>query len=157
MLFVIDKPQLQRLIAIARDDRTRESQSRGGPFFRIEASETKLRLSGHKIEVEWPATVYEPGVLFLRITMFRQILGFIRGQKFIAIQVSDAGLFLDDARMPLEANDMLLYPDPQRAPARHPDDTYVEPPVVKPAAPPKQARKVWHGPMLFDVDDRTSR
>lgn len=24
--------------------------------------------------------------------------------------------------LPLEANDMLLYPDPTRAPARHPDD-----------------------------------
>lgn len=126
MFFVTDKPRLQRLIAISRDDRDAPSQSRGGPFYRIEASGDRLKLTGREVEAEFPATVYEPGVLFLRVTLFRRALSMVTGEKTIAIQVGVDGVLIDNMRLPLETNDMLLYPDPAKAPQWHPSEVQAE-------------------------------
>jgi hypothetical protein len=122
MFFVVDKPRLQRLIAITRDDRKPSQQSKAGPFFRIEARDEKLRLSGRETEAEFPATVYEPGVLFLRITEFRSVLADIPDQSTITIQANAQGLFIDNVWFDLASNDMLLYPDPENAPLIHPSE-----------------------------------
>ena len=48
MFFVIDKPRLQRIIAIVRDDRTRKTQGSAGPYMRLEARDGQLTLNnGH--------------------------------------------------------------------------------------------------------------
>ena len=39
MFFVIDKPKLQRIVALIRDDRTPEAQAHGGHYLRLEASQ----------------------------------------------------------------------------------------------------------------------
>lgn len=122
MFFIVDKPKLQRVIGIVRDDRTPPTQWAAGPFLRIEAREGALRLDGLEVSATIPATVYEPGVLFLKITHLRRILAMISGQKMISIQVNGEGLLLDNVTFPLESGDMLLYADPAQAPARHPDD-----------------------------------
>jgi hypothetical protein len=57
MFFVVDKPRFQRLIAIARDDRRPGDQGKGGPFFRLEAHDGRLKLTGRQVEAEFPATV----------------------------------------------------------------------------------------------------
>jgi len=116
MFFVVDKPKLQRMLAIIRDDRSRGSQARGGHYLRLEASGEKLIVAGPAAEAAIGATVYEVGVLFLRITRFRRILGLIVGQKMLSIQVNADGLFLGGVHMSLEANYMLLYADPAQAP-----------------------------------------
>lgn len=148
MFFVTDKPRLQRLIAITRDDRDAASQSRGGPFYRIEASGDRLKLTGREVEAEFPATVYEPGVLFLRVTLFRRALGMVTGEKTIAIQVGADGVLIDNMRLPLESNDMLLYPDPAKAPQRHPEELLGPLPEFHGADGPTS----W-GP-LFESNDR---
>lgn len=74
MLFVVDKPRLQRMISIVRDDRTSAAQVDGGPFLRLEANDDRLKLAGQIVEAEFPATIYEPGVLFLRVTLLRRVL-----------------------------------------------------------------------------------
>jgi hypothetical protein len=122
MFFVIDKPKLQRIIAVVRDDRTPQTQGVAGPFMRMEARDDYLKLDGLEVSAKFPATVYEPGVLFLRITRFRRLLRTIAGQKTITIQVNRDGLLVDNVTMPLEAYDMLLYPNPDQAPPRHPDE-----------------------------------
>lgn len=122
MFFIVEKPRLQRIIAIVRDDRTPKLQGSEGSFMRIEAHEDHLKLDGALVSATIPATVYESGVLFLRITCFRRLLHTIKGQKALAIQVNEAGLLFDNITMALEPNDMLLYPDPAQAPRRHPDD-----------------------------------
>lgn len=81
MMFVIDKPQMQRMIAIVRDDRTPATQGAAGPYMRIEASGGSITLTGREAEATFPATVYEEGVLFLRVTLFRRLLGTIRGRQ----------------------------------------------------------------------------
>ena len=63
MLFVVDKPRLQRIIAITRDDRRPKDQTNTGPFFRIEASGDHLRLTGHQVESKFPATALRNGKL----------------------------------------------------------------------------------------------
>jgi hypothetical protein len=129
MFFVIDKPRLQRIIAIVRDDRTPRAQGTDGPYMRMEAREGTLGLAGHQVKATFPATVYEPGVLFLRITAFRRLLRDIKGSKALAIQVTGDGLMMDNIVMPLEPNEMMLYPDPDRAPARCPLEPDPEPPA----------------------------
>ena len=71
MFFVVDKPRLQRMISIVREDRTRKNQGNKSPFLRIEARGNELSLSSEAVAATFPATVYEPGVLFLRTTLFR--------------------------------------------------------------------------------------
>ncbi|GMV27579.1 MAG: hypothetical protein AMXMBFR58_36100 [Phycisphaerae bacterium] len=122
MFVVLDKCRLSRLIAITRDDRRPSDQGRGGPFYRIEASSQTLRLSGRQVEVTIPATLHEPGVIFLRVTLFRRCLKAIPLKGFISIQADAKGLALGDTEIPASLIDMLLYPEPSNAPAQHPTE-----------------------------------
>ena len=78
------------------------------------------------MEAAFPATVYEEGVLFLRVTMFRKVLRAVVPSDQIAVQVREDGRHVGDITMPLEGNDMLLYLDPTRAPERHPTEVAEE-------------------------------
>lgn len=125
MLFVVDKPKLKRMIAIARDDRSRSSKKKLDPFLRLEAAGGTLLISGDTVEIEIPATVYEPGVLFLRTTLFRRMLNALTidemKTRFLTFQVHEDGLRFEDVRFGFDRLDMLLYPDPTTAPRHHPE------------------------------------
>jgi hypothetical protein len=82
------------------------------------------------------ATVYEPGVLFLKVTIFRRLLRTIRGENFLTVQATADELMVDKAHLSLEASDMLLYADPARAPRVHPDQV----PLVRKASSPRPIR-----------------
>ena len=133
MLFVIDKPQFQRIIAIVRDDRRKEDQGLAGPFLRLEARDDCLKIEGLEVSAKIPATVYDPGVLFLKATLFRRLLRTFKGEKFLTIQVTGDELLLGYVRMPLESNEMLLYPNPDQAPPVHPGVALEKPAPAKPA------------------------
>ena len=92
MFFVIDRPQLQRIIAIMRDDRSPAAQSGNAPFLRLAAVENEFTVSTSAGETTIPATVYEPGVLFLRTTIFRRLLSSLRGENPSSIHVCVAEL-----------------------------------------------------------------
>ena len=117
---------MQRIISIVRDDRAHAAQMNQGPFLRLEAADDRLKLSGQIVEAEFPATVYEPGVLFLRVTIFRRLLGTMRlkelGVREMTFQVNSDGLIFADVRLPFDVGDMLLYPDPSTAPQQHPEE-----------------------------------
>lgn len=136
MFVVIDKLRLSRLIAVTRDDRRPADQGSSGPFFRIEASGQELRLSGRQVEVTVPATVHEPGVLFMRVTLFRRHLKKIPEKGFIAIQADAQGLAFGDTHLPPDSLDMLLYTDPAIAPDRHPAERDDGPERSRPIQPP---------------------
>ena len=123
MLFVVDKPRLQRIIAITRDDRRPKDQTNAGPFFRIEASGDHLCLTGHNVEAKFPATVYDPGVAFLRVTLFRRALHLVTDTPTVTIQIRGDGIDIENMHLPVESCDLLLYLDPAKAPLRHPDET----------------------------------
>lgn len=129
MLFVIDRPQLQRMIALVRDDRTPAAQGQTGPYMRLEANNDSLTLAGRLVEATFPATVYEPGVLFLQVTRFRRLLQTFKGEKMLTVQVNGDGLFMGSIRMALAPYDMLLYLDPAKAPQRCPLEHEPEPPA----------------------------
>lgn len=122
MLFVVDKPRLQRIIAITRDDRRPKEQGKAGPFFRIEAEGDHIKLSGRAVEGQFPATVYEAGVVFLRVTMFRQALQLVTDTPTVTIQIRGDGIDIENMHLSVESCDMLLYLDPAKAPLRHPDE-----------------------------------
>ena len=132
MFFVIDRPQLQRMIALVRDDRTADARGPGGPYLRMEASGDMLTLTGREVEASFPATVYEPGVLFLQITTFRRLLPTFKGEKMLTIQVTGDEVLMGPVRLGLAGNDMLLYPDPAKAPRRCPLEVEPEPEPPKP-------------------------
>ena len=113
MFFVIDRPRLQRMIAITRDDRRKVDQGCGGSFFRIEANGGHVKVSGMQVAATLPATVYEPGVL----------LATFKGEKFLTFQCDANELVFGNVHFPLESLDILHYADPAKAPERHPDDT----------------------------------
>jgi hypothetical protein len=121
VLFVVKKTEFEHAISIARDDHVKASQGRTGPFIRLEANDNYVEVEGLEAASRIPATVYEQGALFLKITVFRRLLRTIRGEKFLTIQATADELIVDKAHLPLEANDMLLYADPSRAPRMHPD------------------------------------
>lgn len=138
MFFVVDRSMLQWNISLVRDDRTKKSLGRAGPFMRLEAKDNYLKLDGLEVSAQIPATVYEPGVLFLKVTIFRRLLKTIKGQPFQTIQVTADGLLMDGIRMPLEFNDMLLYSDPDLAPQHHPSSMFETPePKSKPESKPE--------------------
>ena len=148
MLFVIDKPQLQRIIAIVRDDRRKEDQGLAGPFLRLEARDDYVKLDGLEVSAEIPATVYEPGVLFLKATLFRRLLPTFKGEKFLTIQVMADGVLMGPVRLPLESNDMLLYPDPDQAPQVHPSAALSR---SKPKAKPRRTSERRYLPFWLIV------
>jgi len=135
MLFVIDKPQFQRVIAIVRDDRREEDQGPAGPFLRLEARDDYVKLDGWKNSGKIPATVYEAGVLFLKATLFRRLLRTFKGEKFLTIQVTGDELLMGYVRMPLESNEMLLYVNPDQAPEVHPVFALAKPAPVRQPRP----------------------
>jgi len=70
MFFVVDKPRLQRMISIVREDNTRRKQGCKSPFIRIQATGNELTVSSSDVSATFPATIYEEGVLFIRTTHF---------------------------------------------------------------------------------------
>lgn len=135
MLFVIDKARLQRLIAVTRDDRTPRDKGKEGPFYRIQAFDNTLRLTGRAVEATVPATVHVPGVMFLRVTLFRQMLRMVPASGFIAIQAHRDGLTFADVTLAASNVDMLLYPDVASAPELHPTERKPVPPPPNPDFP----------------------
>lgn len=143
MLFVVDKPRLQRIISIVREDR---SCRRGvkPPYLRIKAEDGELTISGGGcVTATFPATVYEPGVLFVRTTMFRQLVSSFKDEKFLTFQVAEDGLHFGDVRIPFEGSDMILYPNPADAPENWP------PPLPEAEQIPERKE-----PTLFDMDEK---
>ena len=126
------KPQFQRVIAIVRDDRRKKDQGLNGPFLRLEARDDYVTLDGLEVSGKIPATVYEPSVLFLKATQFRRLLPTFKGEKFLTIQVTGDALLMGYVRMPLESNEMLLYPNPDQAPPVHPGVVLAKPAPVRP-------------------------
>lgn len=146
MFFVVDKPRLQRIISIVREDRSRREDAEI-PFLRLKAENTELTVSGGGcVTAAFPATVYEPGVLFLRTTLFRRLVRTFRGEKFLAFQVTDEGLRFGNVLMPFEGSDMVLYPNPDTAPESWPP-------------PPPEAEQIPERkePTLFDMDEEKTK
>lgn len=143
MFFVVDKPRLQRMIAIVREDKAPRKQGFNVPFLCLKAIGNELTVSGGKISATFPATVYEQGVLFLRITLFRRLIRTFRGEKFLAFQVTEEGLRFGNVLMPFKGSDMILYPDPDTAPESWP------PPLPDAEQIPEKKQ-----PTLFELDDK---
>ena len=118
---------------MVRDDGRKEDQGLAGPFLRLEARDDYVKLDGLKFSGKIPATVYEPGVLFLKVTLFRRLLQTFKGEKFLTIQVTGDELLMGRVRLPLESNEMLLYPYPDQAAPVHPVFALAKPaPVPQP-------------------------
>jgi len=136
MFFVVDRVRMCRMINLTRDDRSKPKQDTDVPFFRIEAQGEQLRLTGRNVEAVIPATVYEAGVLFLRVTLFRRLLATMAENPTIAIQVTSEGLHFGDTKSLWDVGDMLLYVDPAQAPPVHPAESQSQPPSMKGTANP---------------------
>lgn len=98
---------------------------------RLEARAEYIKLDGLKVSAKIPATVYEPGVLFLKATLFRRLLPTFKGEKFLTIQVTADELLMGYVRLPLDSNEMLLYVNPDQAPEVHPAVALEKPAPVR--------------------------
>ena len=81
MFFVVDKPRLQRMIAIVREDKRPNRKRSNTPYLRLKAVENELTVSSDTMSATFPATVYEQGVLFLRTTLFRRLVQSFKGSR----------------------------------------------------------------------------
>lgn len=121
MLFVINKVRFQKFIAIVRRDRTPVTQGRDAPYLRIRAEKDEVEVTSTDASAMLEAVVYEPGVLFIRTTLFRRVLRATpTTEKFLTFQVDSNALVFADVRMPFETNDMVLYTNPAEAPMTFP-------------------------------------
>ncbi len=120
MFFVIDRPHLQRIISIVRDDRTPSRQGTNAPFLRFAAIEDELTVSGDDVDATIPATVWEQGVLFIRPTVFRRLLSTFKGDKHFAIQVTETELHMGNVSLTYNPDKMRLFVDPTKAPNHWP-------------------------------------
>lgn len=121
MLFVVDKIRFQKFISIVREDRKKSQQSQNSPYLRIRAEKDQVEISSSDSSAMIKTTVYEPGVLFIRTTLFRRVLRATHiDEKFITFQVDNEALVFGDVRMPFETNDMVLYTNPPEAPLTYP-------------------------------------
>jgi hypothetical protein len=147
MLFVVDKARLKRIIAIVREDRSPKKQTVGIPHLRIMACENELTLSSSEVSATFPATVYEPGVLFIPTTVFRRVLRVTKtDEDYLTFQVTDTELVFADVRFPFESNDMILYRNPKEAPECWP------PPLPETEVIPERNQQ-----FLFDFDEMNSK
>lgn len=151
MLFVINKSKLQGALSIVRDDRTKKTQGPAGPFLRMEANDNSLKLDGNKVSAMIPATVYEPGVLFLRATVFRRMLTTFKKQTFLTVQVMSEGMLIENVTLSLEDQDMLLYINPDQAPRFHPSVKLKPLPKVSKPKPKPTSRQL----LFWDVRDQS--
>lgn len=118
MFFVVDKPRLQRMIAIVREDKAASQQGIDSPFLRLAAVGGELTVASSTGAATFPATIYEEGVLFIRTTRFRRILQMTPAKsKFVTFQVSPDGLHFCDVLFPFTSGDLVLYLNPAEAPA----------------------------------------
>ncbi len=142
MFFVVKKRELEWNISLVRDDCNKKRQGLAGPYIRLEANGDYLKIDGIEVTAKIQATVYEPGVLFLTATLFRRLLKTITGQPFLTIQVTADGTLMDNIRLPMNSNNMQLYPDPGHAPMTHPSMTSPKPvPKQSPDNKPQQDDK----------------
>lgn len=122
---IVDRAKLVRMLDVTRDDKKRGARKPPDepPYLRIAAtSDGKLNLKGLEVEGTFPATVYEPGVLFIRARSFRDVLADMREERMLTIQASADELAYGNVHMPMAGADILLYPDPATAPEHHPGD-----------------------------------
>jgi len=135
MLFVIDKPRMQRVISIVREDRGRPNDPE---FMRIEASGGMLTIDGGGgVTGSIPATIYQEGVIFMRPTRFRRMLRHAAvGEKFVTFQWSEDGLRVGEITMPWAGAEMVLFPDvktaPKTWPPEFPEREKIPPPKAEP-------------------------
>lgn len=126
MLFVVSRSEFIKRMDVVRNDRVRKKRKTEAdeiPYLRLAATaDNRVTLSGLGAEVEFGATVYEPGVLFLRAAKFRLALQMLPDSPMVAIQANGEQLAFGDTRFPVEGGDFLLYPDPSQAPKLHPGD-----------------------------------
>lgn len=126
MFFVVSRAEFIKRMDVVRNDRSRKKRKAladESPYLRLAATDdNRVTLSGLSAEVEFGATVYEPGVLFLRAAKFRLALQMLPDSPTVAIQANSEQLAFGDTRFPVEGGDFLLYPNPAQAPKLHPGD-----------------------------------
>ena len=143
MFFVVDKPRLQRMISIVREDNKRQKGET--PFLRIAAIGNELTVSSRTGSATFPATVYEEGVLFIRTTNFRRVLRMTPvKEKFLAFQVTTEGLRFCDVLFRFNGEDLVLFLKPAEAPQTWPPERFE---IVKPTEKKKKE------PTLFPTDE----
>lgn len=121
MLFVIDKIRFQKFISIIREDKKPSMQGKNTPYLRIRAEKDQVEITTGDASAMIETTVYEPGVLFIRTTLFRRVLRATPTKEpFMTFQVDSEALVFADVRMPFETNDMVLYTNPAEAPMTYP-------------------------------------
>jgi hypothetical protein len=121
MFFVVDKARLERVISIVREDKTPGKQVDKIPFLRLKALENELTVSSSVESATLPATVYEPGVLFVRTTKFCRVFKMTSVQEqFVTFQFTEEGLRFCDALLPFDTENMAYFPDTSQSPENWP-------------------------------------
>lgn len=121
MLFVIDKTRFKKFVCIVREDKKRTVQGNNSPYLKIRAEKDEVEVSSSTASALIKTTVYEPGVLFIRTTLFRNALRAApANEPYITFQADKEALVFADVRVPFETNDMVLYTNPAEAPMSYP-------------------------------------
>jgi hypothetical protein len=121
MFFVVDNTRFQQMISIVREDKQARKQRDEIPFLRLKALENELTVSSSIESATLAATVYEPGVLFVRTTKFCRVLKMTSvKEQFVTFQFTEEGFRFCSALLPFDTENMAYFPDVSQAPENWP-------------------------------------
>jgi len=144
MKVIVERVLFFNTIKLTTDKRDRRKWLYDTSFIRMEANADRLKLTGRTVEADIPAAVFVPGVSFIRARSFYKAVQLAPKDKELHLDVKLDGIHIGDVTMPWEAGDALLYVDPAKAPARHPDADKAEAGEAGPK--PVQPRLFPHKP-----------
>jgi hypothetical protein len=131
------------MIAIVQNERLHRGSN--APLVRITVKDGTVTVSGEEASATFPATVYEPGVLFVPPGYFRHLMQTFVGEKFFTFQMTRDGLLIGNVRLPFVDSEMAYFADPDTAPDRWPPP---EPSALESEVALKKAE-----PTLFPMDE----
>lgn len=120
MFFVIDSLYLHQITSLAGSDCSSDTLDADAPFVRLAALNSELTVASTKNHATIPATVWEPGVLFIEPAAFHRLLEAVKRENHFAVQATDKELRIGNVRLVYEPNAMQLFPDPAAAPPNWP-------------------------------------
>ncbi len=140
MHVIVERTRFFKMLRLTTDRRDKRLWLYDTSFLQIEAKGDRIGLKGKTVEVDFPAAVYRPDVLFIRARRFYELMQVVPKDEELVLDLRADGMHFADVTCGWEAGDALLYIDPAKAPAHHPEAVTIDPLLEKKGVDPMQGK-----------------
>ena len=140
MHVIVERTRFFKMLRLTTDRRDKRKWLYDTSFLRIEAKGDRIGIKGRTVEADFPAAVYRPGVLFIRARRFYEIMQLVPADEELVLDMRADGMHFSDVTYGWETGDALLYLDPAKAPAQHPEAPTIDPMPEKKGVDPMQGK-----------------